>query len=816
MVDFTKLIKQTDWDDRAPQSSPDGILDSLDDLDQLAEPGHDSRLDTMVEVTFKDPEDVDCQLITGDAGTGKCLGLGTPVMMADGSIQPVENVRIGQSLMGPDSKPRKVMNISRGTGPLYRISPIKGDPWICNDVHIMTVVGSNNQKGEIRDIELRELLEHPHPDKEWKLFRVGVEFPAKPVPIDPYIAGAWLGDGTIDHPAWSLGYTKHAVLQYLAEHADAHDCAASITTNSRSNYWHLRYCAKTKSGRINPFAQTLKQHFQSGSLRRIPDLYLHNSREIRAGLLAGLLDTDGYLTCKGFELVVKDRVLADQVLYLARSLGLAAYASIKNVQLPGWLVPRSYRRISISGAVARTLPGLLRHAPQSRKQVKDVLRTGWKAEYIGEGDYYGFTLYGDGRFLLGDFTVTHNTYTVREMAKTTKGMKLCATTGIAAVNLDTATLNAVLKFFNTPSLVHNYTNGLLTRRLVELHADQGLRVLAIDEISMMPAAQLDVLYMALQAVNQRLAEPIRLILTGDFAQLPPVSTIEEPAEWCFTAPCWEVIGKNITKLTKVWRQSDPQFLAGLNLARRGQGLEAAKALRAAGVKYTGGLDENFPGTTIFAINRRVDEFNQARLAKIDKPEIKLVNQFKGTPKTEWKSNIPGCPGGKISPLVIKEGALVMILANDTEGAADGQMAYGNGDLGEVVGMAGGRVRVKLQRTGEEVIIGQIRRYYECDKGDTGATWYDDMRAADGTRGGWACGYMDWYPLRLGWATTVHKSQGLSLDNVQVDCRDRFFGNPNMAYVALSRARTPQGLRVVGGEYILAKQIKVDPGVRQWL
>jgi len=421
----------------------------------------------------------------------------------------------------------------------------------------------------------------------------------------------------------------------------------------------------------------------------------------------------------------------------------------------------------------------------------------------------------DCQLITGD-AGTGKTTAVKEMARTTKGMRLCATTGIAAVNLDTATLNAILKFFNTASLVQNFTNGLLTRRLVELHADQGLRTLAIDEISMMPAAQLDVLYMALQAVNQRLAEPIRLILTGDFAQLPPVSTIEEPAEWCFMAPCWEVIGKNITKLTKVWRQSDPQFLAGLNLARRGQGIEAAKALRAAGVKYTGGLDENFPGTTIFAINRRVDEFNQARLAKIDKPEIKLVNQFKGTPKTEWKSNIPGCPGGKVSPLVIKEGALVMILANDTEGAADGQMAYGNGDLGEVVGMAGGRVRVKLQRTGEEVIIGQIRRYYECDKGDTGATWYDDMRSADGTRGGWACGYMDWYPLRLGWATTVFKSQGLSLDNVQVDCRDRFFGSPNMAYVALSRARTPQGLRVVGGEYILAKQIRVDPGVRQWL
>lgn len=346
--------------------------------------------------------------------------------------------------------------------------------------------------------------------------------------------------------------------------------------------------------------------------------------------------------------------------------------------------------------------------------------------------------------------------------------------------------------------------------------DRGLRTLAIDEISMMPAAQLEMIYMALQTVNQRLDQPIRLILTGDFAQLPPVSTIEEPADWCFTASCWEVIGRNVNRLTKVWRQTDPQFLAGLNMARRGFGMEAAKALRAAGVRYTGGLDEQFPGTTIFAINRRVDEFNQKRLQQIDKPEIRLDNKFQGLPKSEWKNQMPGCPGGKVGGLVVKEGALVMILANDTEGGADGDMAYGNGDLGEVLGMRGAGVVVKLQRTGETVVMGKIRRWHECEKDSPGAKWEDEMRGPDGKRGGWACGGIDWYPLRLGWATTVHKSQGLSMDNVQIDCRDRFFGNPNMAYVALSRARTPQGLRVVGGEIILGRQIKAAPEVKEWL
>lgn len=420
------------------------------------------------------------------------------------------------------------------------------------------------------------------------------------------------------------------------------------------------------------------------------------------------------------------------------------------------------------------------------------------------------------QFITGE-AGTGKTYTVREMAKTDPGFKLCATTGIAAVNLDTITLNGLLKFFNTDSLVRNYTTGLLGRRLRELYMDHGLRKLGIDEISMMPAAQLEVIYQAIQTANQQLPEGIGLVLTGDFAQLPPVSTPEEPAEWCFRAQCWEVVEKGITRLTKVWRQTDPGFLEGLNMARRGHGPDAARALRGAGVAYTGSTDPNFQGTTIFAINKRVDEFNAQRLGRLTTPEITLANQFKGQPKNEWKNQIPGTPGGKIpKPLVVKPGALVMILANDTSGGGDGEMAYANGDLAIVEGMAGQQLACKLLRTGEVVRIGRIRRWHECEKDSPGAQWYEDMRGEGGTRGGWACGYMEWYPLRLGWATSVHKSQGLSLDNVQVDVRDKFFGSPNMAYVALSRSRTPQGLRIVGGEYILGRQIKAAQEVSQWL
>jgi hypothetical protein len=81
---------------------------------------------------------------------------------------------------------------------------------------------------------------------------------------------------------------------------------------------------------------------------------------------------------------------------------------------------------------------------------------------------------------------------------------------------------------------------------------------------------------------------------------------------------------------------------------------------------------------------------------------------------------------------------------------------------------------------------------------------------------WVLGEVHYWPMRLGYASTVHKSQGLSLDRVQLDIRNGFFGAANLAYVALSRARTIQGMRIVGDPAMLARRIKIDPEVKEWL
>lgn len=353
------------------------------------------------------------------AGSGKCLGPGTPVLMYDGAVIPVEEVIPGDELMGPDSKPRKVLSVSGGRGPLRRITPIKGDPWICNDVHVMTLKGTNRKVGQIIDIPLDRLEPSPSGrfDRDWKLWRTGVDFPQRHYErrISSYLAGVWLGDGTKTLASFSLGRKKIAIVDYIQAEFAGTDMKVTVSWKEDHNCWLVS--VGPGQGRNGHWLRDylIANFIGPGNERRIPDAYLLASRTKRRALLAGLLDTDGYQAGGYFEITCVDRSLSDQVLFLARSLGLAAYRKPKWVKLAGWTAPREYQRITISGDFSEY--PFLRHEIRPRKQIKRVDVTGWHVEDAGVGSYYGFTLDGDGRFLLGDFTVTHNTHTIKEAVR---------------------------------------------------------------------------------------------------------------------------------------------------------------------------------------------------------------------------------------------------------------------------------------------------------------------------------------------------------------------------------------------------------------
>jgi len=386
---------------------------------------------------------------------------------------------------------------------------------------------------------------------------------------------------------------------------------------------------------------------------------------------------------------------------------------------------------------------------------------------------------------------------------------LAATTGIASINLGTTTLNSLLKFFDTDSLRDAYLNGSLVRRMKDIREDY--RRIVIDEVSMMDGDQLGILVRAALECNSFLSKqpPLGLTLVGDYAQLPPVR-----AKWAFESDEWWRFEEHTTRLTKVWRQDAGPFLSALNLTRSGHGEGAADLLSREGLEWHSSLDIQFDGTTIVSKNDQVDRYNGMALDRLPGPTFTLQNRRWGKQRGEWKQ-VP-------DRITLKEGAYVMLLSNRYD--EEGRMVYANGDCGHIVRRSDGRssLRVRLVRSAGEVDVERVIR--DVGRKDKPESW--DHTTGHGEwlqRPHWqpntkryAEGQIEYWPLRLAYATTVHKSQGVSLDRLQVDVRDHFFSSYGMVYVALSRCRTLEGLRVIGQRERFVTQCKCDPRVARWL
>lgn len=362
--------------------------------------------------------------LVGPHGNGKCFYKGTPILMYDGTIKLVEQIVVDDVVMGPDSEPRHVTSLGRGREEMFKIVPSKGDAFVCNKSHILTLDQSphgytKGLNGKLFDISLKDFLQQsPDFRRRAMLCRTGVEFvqDAEPLEIPPYLLGLWLGDGTSSQPEFTT--SDEVIVNYLRNYVNTINCELSHTHEYR-----YRICAKDRGGLLldnHPFLAFLKRYNLLDN-KHIPHKYLTASTEDRLQLLAGLIDTDGSLNCNCIDLLQKSGVITEQILFLARSLGLAAYNNKceKGCMYKGEMRNGIYNRISISGDT-HLVPLLLEHKrPTERMQEKNPLRIGIKEIIpLGVGDYYGFELDGpDGRFLLGDFTITHNTTLTKTLAR---------------------------------------------------------------------------------------------------------------------------------------------------------------------------------------------------------------------------------------------------------------------------------------------------------------------------------------------------------------------------------------------------------------
>ena len=478
---------------------------------------------------------------------------------------------------------------------------------------------------------------------------------------------------------------------------------------------------------------------------------------------------------------------------------------------------------------------------------------------------------------------TGKTFTIRERcASDPDYAMLSSSTGISAINLNTVTVHSLLGFFDLDSLRDAYIHGTARRKLQKI-ADEGYRNVVIDECSMIGRETLDLVVRIFDEVNldrkEKGALPIGLILLGDFGQLPAIGDkpgggggygqsnssssssprgrrAAVPTPWCFESQFWDRFAANEVRLTKVWRQADPRFLAALDFARSGKGRECLEVLRGVGQRFESGVDMMFRGTTIVGKNDEVDRINHLRL---DQEKGRLI----ALPSRRWAVGKGGAVGARAEwkhipeRTLVKEGSYVMILANQYN--ADGEMVYANGDCGWVRGIeAGARVgvgaagngregtvesataigamptvMVELARTGEVVHVGSLIR--DVAAGEP-AGWIDewDESAIENGKDGimkylsrphvkvvrkrkqYVTGQLQYYPLRLCYATTLHKAQGLSMDACQIDIRSWMMKSPAMIYTALSRCRTLEGLRIVGTPELFVDRCRMDAKVARWL
>lgn len=324
-------------------------------------------------------------LLYGGPGVGKCLAKDTPVRMYDGSTKKVQDITASDLLMGDDSNPRRVLSTTSGKELMYKIEQEYGDNYTVNESHVISL----------------KLSKDPYVIK-------GSDF----------IAVEWYDKSGIKSHNFPPDTSIEEILDKLPKKGDVIDIEVRDYIK-QDHQWKKAYKGfkvgveyPEKMVEINSyvFGSLLKDEFLTDNY--IPKRYLINSREARLGLLAGIIDTHnsssiassynfGSTKCY---IISHDMIFGNDIIELARSLGFMATLSLHNDD--------KLYRIKIKGNL-ETIP--CRYCKFSNSE--DVLSYDIKVVQKEVGDYYGFTIDGNHRFLLGDYTVTHNTVIGTHLAR---------------------------------------------------------------------------------------------------------------------------------------------------------------------------------------------------------------------------------------------------------------------------------------------------------------------------------------------------------------------------------------------------------------
>ena len=368
-------------------------------------------------------------------------------------------------------------------------------------------------------------------------------------------------------------------------------------------------------------------------------------------------------------------------------------------------------------------------------------------------------------FITGKAGTGKTTFLRKLREQTPKNMAVVAPTGVAAINAGGMTIHS---FFQLPvrTLIptpQSYKQLFAEQRLTQRKRNliYHLEMLVIDEISMVRADVLDAIDQVLRRYKYRKDQPfggVQLVMIGDLFQLSPVVTRGEDEEamkkyydgpYFFQAKVMQELQPVYVELDHVFRQQDRTFVQLLNEVRENQLTAQGRALLSA--RY----------------NRLADELNERELAKLpDAPRV-----FTAEIKKDFPVNI--YPTEEV--LTLKTGARVMFVRNDDQKPR----RFYNGKIGVITEIDSDKITVRCEDGDIEVtrMVWENIRYREDEK--TGKIDEEIL------------GTFTQYPLRLAWAVTIHKSQGLTFDKVIIDAARAFAAG--QVYVALSRCRTLEGI-----------------------
>jgi ATP-dependent DNA helicase PIF1 len=400
-----------------------------------------------------------------------------------------------------------------------------------------------------------------------------------------------------------------------------------------------------------------------------------------------------------------------------------------------------------------------------------------------------FALYTNKHFFLTGKAGTGKTTLLKQIAqKTQKNFVVVAPTGVAAINAGGVTIHSQ---FNLPltSFIPNSDSvnlNLVTNRRAlldhmkfrkeKLKVIQEMELLIVDEVSMVRADILDAIDFVLRTVRRR-TQPfggVQVMLIGDMHQLPPV--VKDP-EWAilrqyydspyfFDSIAWKQLDAAEIELKKVFRQSDARFLRLLNNIRHQEiDEDDYDELKK---RYNPNFRPTEKGYILLSThNNKANSVNETELKKLDSRPYAFEAEISG----DFPEHIYPCE----RYLQLREGAQVMFTRNDAETGK-----YFNGKLAVVKKIIGNDITVTFQENKEDYLL--KKEVWENINYTVDA---EDQINKD------VQGTFTQYPLRLAWAITIHKSQGLTFDKVIIDAGQSFAAG--QVYVALSRCRTLEGI-----------------------